>query len=109
MVGQEGRKQQEQVENREDEEVGSIAALGIAASAQPECEHNENCPADNGGSPPKLITTAPCPPPGTKSEQKHPANEEITRPRPPYSNAPPQNDAPPPAPADTNSRDRLQA
>src|SRR4051794_10925130 len=42
MLGQEGREQQEQVEDREHEQTGCIAALGRAASAQPEGEPNED-------------------------------------------------------------------
>src|ERR1700752_42908 len=49
VVGKEARKNQEQVKNREHEQTRSIAATGKASSAQPECEHNEDRPVDDGG------------------------------------------------------------
>jgi hypothetical protein len=61
MVGQEGRRQQEQVENRKHQQVGSIVAIGIAASVQPECEPNEDRPGNNGDRHVDCTDKAECP------------------------------------------------
>jgi hypothetical protein len=79
MFGQEGRKQQEQVENREHEQVGSIAASGTAASAQPECEYNEDRPADSGGRGIDHTDKTECPREQRNRNQEHAVHEDLPR------------------------------